>query len=832
MVEVAAGSIADLLKQYRARAGLTQEALAERAGLSVRAISDLERGVKQHPYPHTVQRLVQALELDKEAAGRFGVAARRLGVGGGRSEQPATLTMAGPSLPLQPTAFIGRQREMGEVVGLLNREEVRLLTLTGPGGVGKTRLALRIAEEVAPHFSDGVVFVSLASLADPGLVPATIAAALGVREGIGQPILDALLERLGPKRVLVVLDNFEHLLPAGEAVSHLLGSCPQLKLLATSRAVLHLSAEHEYPVPPLMVPVSGHLPELEVLSRYDSVQLFIQRGQAIKPNFQLTKQNATAIAEICSQLDGLPLAIELAAARLRLFPPHALLERLCDRLAVLTGGAKDLPIRQQTLRNTLDWSYSLLAPDEQSLFGRLGVFAGGCTFEAADPVCNVDGTIDLLGGMTSLVEQSLVRQHEPQAATLEKPRFVMLETIREYAKEKLGARGEAADVRQRHAAYFLALAEQAHPVTWGGPDQRVWLARLELEHDNLRAALAWAEEAGEATLRLRLAGALGQFWFIHGHATEGRRQLERALAANPEAEDFPRARALRALGGLARQQGELDGAVAYFEESLALFRTVGDERWTAFTLFGLGSAWRDRGDWRHAMELFEASLVLSQDRGGAWGFVRGLPLGILAWFLLERGDQLRAVPLLEEALTLGRALGDQVVIGTALIGLGWAEHYAGDDAAGTALVEEALVLFRDMRHHQGNLDALASLGWMSLYREDSERSAMLFREALLISNKRGSRANAVDCLRGLGAVAGHRGQARQAAELFGAAERLQEAAGTPHYPSRGAYERALASARARLDDAAWVAGWKLGRGRVVEETIAAALDSGTPVAWP
>ncbi|HEU5424716.1 MAG TPA: tetratricopeptide repeat protein [Nitrolancea sp.] len=829
MAEPASESLADLLRRHRAAAALTQEELAERAGLSARAISDLERGIKRRPHPYTVQQLIQALGLGDEEAAHLRRAAR--GAGSDRHGPGAPGEVGGPGafLPIPPTPFIGRRQEMTEVSALLRREEVRLLNLTGAGGIGKTRLALEVARQALEAFPDGVFFVWLAPLADPALVPVTVAGALGIDEMGGQPVLETLRERLRARSVLLILDNFEHLLTAGTTLSYLLATCPRLKLLVTSRASLQLAAEHEYLVPPLAVPASEHRPALgtEALSRCDAVQLFVQRAQAIQAGFQLTGENGPAVAEICRRLDGLPLAIELAAARIRLFAPGALLARLADPLRLLVGGARDLPARQRTLRDTIDWSYGLLAPAEQALLARLAVFAGGATLEAIEAVCGEGNgqARDGLGQLDSLVRASLLRIEEDGTGS---GRFQMLRTIREYAWERLAARGEAAALRQRHAAYFAELAEQAEPAMWGGPEQHAWLRRLELEHDNLRAALASAEEAGEAHLHLRLAASLGRFWFIHGHATEGRRRLERALAAGPEADASLRARVLVALGMLARQQADPVSAVAYFEESLSLFRALGDERWLAFTLFGLGNVWQVWGDWRRGAELLEASLALSQGRGGHWGFVRGLPLVMLGWLLLEQGEQARALPLLQEALALGTRLGDQVASGTALIGLGWAAHFAGDDRRALALLEEALGLFRALGHHQGRLDALASLGWVSLQGEDDERAAALFREALTLADESGYRAYAGDCLRGLGGLAGLRGEARLAAELFGAAEGLRERAGTPPYPSGAAYRRAAAAVRAELGDAAWEEATAAGRSRPIPETIAAALAAATP----
>jgi predicted ATPase/DNA-binding XRE family transcriptional regulator len=472
-----------LVQRYRLAVGWTQEELAERAGLSARAISDLERGVKSQPRLDTVRRLAQALQLDEETAPHFRRAAWRGGGAGNESWWAPERGKPRVSLPIQPTPFVGRQQELEEVRAVLSRPAVRLLTLTGPGGVGKTRLAVQVAEDVAGQFPDGVSFVSLGSLVDPGHVPASIASTLGLREVRGLSLLDDLTTYLRSKKLLLVLDNFEHLLPATNAVSHLLAACAHLTILLTSRTVLHLAAEREYPVPPLTLPLPGHLPALAVLARHDAIRLFVQRAEAVKPAFRLTEDNAVAVAGICYRLDGLPLAIELAASRVKLFPPRALLERLSGNLKLLTGGARDLPARQQTLWNTIDWSYSLLSAEEQYLFARLSAFAGGCSYEAVEAVCNPEGELDLVAGLASLLDHSLLRQDGE-----EEPRLGMLETLREYAREQLAAQGERDVFQRRHAAYYLALAERAEPELTGA-DQLRWLDLLEREHDNLRAAL-------------------------------------------------------------------------------------------------------------------------------------------------------------------------------------------------------------------------------------------------------------------------------------------------------------------------------------------------------
>src|SRR6266699_3734280 len=406
-----------------------------------------------------------------------------------------TLDIGPNNLPVQPTPFIGREQEVEECLQLLRRQEVRLLTLTGPGGIGKTRLALQVAAELSDLFPDGLYFVNLAPLRDPALVVPTIAQALDLQELAEHPLLDLVKAFLREKHLLLLLDNFEQVASAALQVAELLATCPRLKVLVTSRMGLHVQAEQEFAIPPLCVPDPRQLPEVVALAQYDALALFIQRAQATRPAFQLSHANARAVAEICLRLDGLPLAIELAAARIKLLPPQALLARLTPRLTLLSSGARDVPTRQQTLRNTIAWSYNLLDVQEQRLFRRLAVFVGGCRLEAVEAVCaeGDDAALQVLEGVTSLIDKSLLKQTELEA---EEPRLLMLETIREYGLEALEAHGEAAVTRRGHAAYYLALAEKAEPEL-GGPQQAVWLDRLEQEQENLRAALQWSLERGE-----------------------------------------------------------------------------------------------------------------------------------------------------------------------------------------------------------------------------------------------------------------------------------------------------------------------------------------------
>jgi predicted ATPase/class 3 adenylate cyclase len=599
---------------------------------------------------------------------------------------PPLRTLAGRpnNLPAQPTPLVGREREAAAAVALLGRDDVRLLTLTGPGGTGKTRLGLQVAADLLEAFPDGCWFVDLAPLADPALVPSAIASVLGVREEGGRPLAEALADHLRDKALLLVLDNLEQLLPAAApGIGGLLAACPGLTVLATSRAPLRLRAEREWPVPPLGLPDRARLPPLDRLTQYAAVRLFAERAQAVRPDFAVTTANAPAVAEICWRLDGLPLAIELAAARVKAFPPEALLRRLERRLGALTGGARDLPLRQQTLRGAIAWSHDLLGEAERVLFRRLAVFAGGATLEAAEAVAGPDGEADVFGALASLVDQSLVRQGEGPGALPEgEPRFSMLETIREYGLEQLERSGEAEEAHERHATFFLALAEAAEGEL-GGPAQGAWLGRLEDEHANLRAALGWALEREPGTA-LRLGGALRGFWEARGHLTEGRGWLERALAGGGGAPAELRAKGLRGAGYLAYRQGDYERAVTQFGEGLALNRALGDRAGIANSLTNLGVVAHRRGEPDRAAALYEEGLGLCRELGDRAGIARSLVnLGAVA---LDRGEPDRAATLLEESLGLARGLGVGDVVLEGLEGLAAVAARAGRPVAATRLL--------------------------------------------------------------------------------------------------------------------------------------------------
>ncbi|HZS00248.1 MAG TPA: tetratricopeptide repeat protein [Chloroflexota bacterium] len=712
-----------------------------------------------------------------------------------------TLDSRPNNLPAQTTPLVGREEEIAAARARLLHPDVRLLTLTGPGGSGKTRLGLQVAAESLDDFDDGVFFVPLAAISDPSLLASTIAQALGVREAAGRPVLESLKEYLADKQLLVLLDNFEQLVDAAPQVSDLLAAGPGVKVLVTSRAVLRVYGEHEFHVPPLQLPDPGHLPSLERLTQYEAVRLFIERAQAVNLDFAVTNENAPAVAAICHRLDGLPLAIELAAARIRLLTPQAMLARLEHRLSLLTGGARNLPARQQTLRGALAWSYDLLDAGEQALFCRLGVFVGGCTLEAAEAVCDPSGdlAIDLLDGVDSLVAKSLLRHEE--AADGAEPRFQMLETIREYALERLAERSEADTLRRRHVEYYLALAEQAAEYAFG-PEQDRWLGRLELEHDNLRAALKWLQtDAADDDTAVRLAGALWPFWYVRGYLSEGRAALNEALARGR-----PGTAAARALNGAAILnwfQGDQGRAVAYVQESLALARASGDQRGLAFSLaimgemalfqdgpergtplleesarlfralgdrwgvalasLFLGQAALRQDDHERAEALVEESLGLFREVRDKWG--TGFSLGILGMVARYEQRYERAAALFEEALPLQRGLGDKMGVAGSLLNLGMVARDLGEYDRARGLVEQALEVFRPLGHRWNTSEALEVLGEIAQRQGDYARAVALHDEALALRRELEPNPGIARSLINLGLVAGYQGDFARAAAL-------------------------------------------------------------------
>jgi len=732
-----------------------------------------------------------------------------------------TLDVRQNNLPIQPTPLLGREREVAEIADLLRHADVRLLTLTGTGGTGKTRLALQSAAELIDEFEDGVFLVALAPISDPGLVASTVAGALSVSESAGRALKEDLRNFLSDKELLLVLDNFEQVVDAAPLVGELLSGCPGLKVLATSRTLLRIYGEHEYAVRPLELPDPSHLPPIETLRQYEAIRFFTERARAANAHFSLTKENAAAVAEICARLDGLPLAIELAAARIKLLSPQAMSSRLSDPLKFLTGGARDLPERQRTLRGTIAWSHALLDEGEQVLFARLSVFSDGCALEAVEAICDPVGDlfVDVLQGLSSLLDKSLLRQEE---MVEEEPRFVMLETIREYARERLELSGEAEEIRRLHAEYFLALAEQGTSEQQG-PEETAWLERLDLEHDNMRAALSWMLDSEEAEPGLRLSGALWGFWWMRGHYSEGRRWLEEALAKDGRASAV-RAKALEAVGWLADDQGDIDRAAAAAEEGLSLSARVKIESSvTASFLRMLGSAAYVHGNHEQAARLYEESLALSREARDERGVASSLlQLGNVSG---DRGNHEEAKTFYEEGLDLSRKLDDKALLASALISVGAEFLLQGDHERGAMLNDEAAELYRE-RGNRGHLQyALDNLGWAALMRGDQQLAEGLHRESLALSRQLGDKLVAAEALEGLACSASARGEAERVARLFGAAEALREAVGYRQEPREHALrEPYLVAARPRLSEARWGAAWAEGRRLGFEEAIAYALE--------
>jgi predicted ATPase len=774
---------------------------------------------------------------------------------------PRTLERHRGNLPVQPTSLIGRERDVTTVVHRLRRQDVRLVTLTGPGGTGKTRLGIQVASELRDQFVGGVCFVSLAAIHDVALVMPTIAQALGIREQVGQSLLTRLADVLQPRPVLLFLDNFEQVVGAAAQVAGLLTACPQLKVLVTSREVLHVHAEHEFVVPPLALPDATHLPNLAELARFPSVALFLQRAQTVNPAFQLTTANARAVAEICVYLDGLPLAIELAAAHMKLLSPQALLARLDQRLVLLTSGARDAPIRQQTLRNTIAWSYQLLDAWEQRLFRWLSVFVGRWALPDAEAVCTRAGNGDgkVLDGIAALVDKSLLHRIEPTGEGPEGPYLAMLETIREYGHEALIAHGEAASARQAHAEYFCGVAEEAEAALQG-PQLVTWLERLERAHDNMRAALHWALESDRAAIALRLSTALERFWVIRGHRHEGLTFLERALAGNAEVGTVVRAKALLAAARLTFAQSNYDRGEGLAQESLALFRELGNTRGIALALDRLGmAAWRQgnfaaarglmdealalfraledqariawllftlgllstkQGEYIQAGALFEESVTLFKQLGNK----RGMAAALTQWagaLFASQAEPTRVDPLLQEGFALQQEVGDQEGIAASSLLLGWVALTRGDLATAYTRAEEGLALYRKMAHREGSAEALALLGKVEAARGDPAGARILYEESLAIAGEIGDKELLASGLAGLARVVARQGEPAWSVRLWGRAEALRDAIGAPLQPiERAGYEQAVAAVCDHLGESAFVAAWTQGRAMTTEQVLA------------
>ena len=717
------------------------------------------------------------------------------------------------------TSFIGRERELVEIKRLLPGK--RLLTLVGVGGIGKTRLALQTAGEVTDAYRDGVWLIELGSISNPLLVPTSVAQVLGVRERTGTPLMDTLCAHLKARQLLLILDNCEHLLDACATLAEaVLRSAAETTIIATSREPLHVAGEQTYPLQALSLPEPSA--SAEAMGRSEAVQLFVERARRQLPDFELTNAGAPAVAQLCIHLDGIPLALELAAARIRSLSIEQIHARLHDRFKLLTGGNRTALPRQQTLRATLDWSYDLLTGEERLLLQRLSVFAGGWTLEAAEQVCVGEGleNCEVLDLLASLSDKSLVMAEQKDAHS----RYRLLETMHQYAREKLVESGGGEAVRARHRDYFLVLAEEAEPKLLGA-EQAAWLRRLEEEHENLRASLDWSLGEAESGAGLRLCGALQQFWWTRGHLSEGREWCVRLLGkAGGEERTQERAKVLNAAGGLAYHQGDYAAARARHEESLAIVRELGDRSGIARSLNNLGNVLHDEGNHASARARYEESLAIRRQLGDRRGMASSL--NNLAQIAFYQGDYPAARALNEESLAIKRQLGDRRGIAFSLHNLGSVAFDQGDYPAARALNEECVAIMRELGDRGGVVASLGNLANVAFEQGDYPAAGALFEQGLAIQRELGDMRAIASSLEGLSAVVAALGSSLRAVRIWGAAERQREEIGSPLPPNeRPRYGRRVAAARAALgDDAAFDRAWQEGRALTLEQAIALALS--------
>jgi predicted ATPase/transcriptional regulator with XRE-family HTH domain len=879
-----------LLRRHRLAAGFTQAMLAARAGISERAINDLERDPRRSPRLETVTLLAKALGLGSDERAQLLASARpgtypqtRHDSKGDRSSpshasaariaSAPDVVLPAPRAPLRPpdlgsyliatSPFVGRSHEMAAISARLREPSVRLLTLTGPGGIGKTRLAFRAATLLRDQYADGSYFVALESLTDPALVLPTIAAAIGAPESAHLSAVHRLADALHGREVLLVLDNFEHVSPAAGELAQVLATCGGLSLLVTSRTSLHLAAEHEYPVPPLATPHSPHWRSILDLQAFDAIALFLQRARASLPGFDLSVDNAHTIEAICARLDGIPLAIELAAARVKVLPPASLLARLDRQLTILTGGPPDMPVRQRTVRATLDWSHGLLTEDTRALLRRVAVFSGGWTLDAAECIC-ADSTVareDTLDLLTRLVDHSLVVVSERDSDT----RYRLLEPIRQYAEEKLRDAGEEETLRERHLAWYLDLAERIESQGWILPRPTSQTV-LRPELDNLRAALAWSRRDASGQTELRLAGTLTALWALAGVVSEGRAVLRNALdRADPAARTSARARALMAGANLAGVQTDAARAGLYSREALAILREVGANRYVAQALlhdararywlggetelvaardeslglcrtFGDHRAYAetlwlwadlalDRGDYAAARRQLEECVAVCREIDDP--FMLAYPLISLARTACAEDDVERARGLAEEGVTLRRMGAPAWLLAIALTALAEVERCADNDVRASALLEEALELFLEGDARAGIAWSMHNLGHVALRAGDLERAEHLFKQALAVRHRDEYFCGIATELAAIAGACCSTGEYERAARLFGAAEALLENSRSVLAPADlKAFARDVAILQLNVQEPETATVWASGReapiDQIVFETLATA----------
>lgn len=804
-------SFGELLSTYRGAAGFTQEELAERAGLSVGAISLLERGLRIAPRPRTVARLTATLGLGPQERQQLAAAGKRRPAG----SEPKVIVPADLSIP--GTRFVGREYEVRDVSALLVRDDIRLLTLTGPPGAGKTRLALEVSAEVSGNYRDGVLALGLGTLSDPAQVLPAIRQAAGLSETRGRSALETVTAHYRDRQALLVLDNLEHLLPVGHELAELLARCPDVQILVTSRAALRILAEHVFTVSALRLPsiAEERAGRPRALSEVPAVTLFAERAAAAMPDFRITTENASAVAAICRRLDGLPLALELAAPWVRLLTPQGILDQLESRLELLVAGARDLPERQRTMRSALAWSCDLLDGEARFLLRRLAIFQGSAPLDALDDVCQAAGRLQMgvLPNLAVLAEHALVLQHEADGRTA---RVDLLETVREYGRELLDSAGEHDQTATAHLNYYIALATQLEPSARSA-EQASWLARLRSERDNIRAALRFASENGAVEAGLRLAGLLTQFWILSGLRAEGLAWLNRLLAAAGEVEPGVRGRALLAAGELGWRLGDHDQAVRYLRASLDIFEELDDARGTAEATRSLGDAEGARRNYPEAKRLMETAIAAFRRLDARAPLA--VALGNLGMYTSRTGDRRRATALYNESLSIHRALEDRIGMAMSLTNLGHQAQLAGNLALAESRLREAVAFARELDVPYTLAAALANVSDVYRERGDIEAACAGYLEAMELFARLSDPAGVASCLRCLAWGSWAEGDLVQAARLYGAANTLSPVAASYDVDDAGLHARVRADLARRLSDQEFTVAYDAGSRMSMTEAV-------------
>jgi predicted ATPase/DNA-binding XRE family transcriptional regulator len=880
-------SFGDWLRNERKKRDISQQELAERIEVSYETVRKIEKG-NRRPSKQVAELIAREFSVPIEQLEDFVLFARQGRHLTGRGSvltytaTPAPAQRPRSILPSPPTTFVGREREVEQLRELLLADLPRLVTLTGAPGIGKTRLSLQTSAKLLDQFEDGVFWVGLSPLSDPVAVVPAICRVLDLKEVSNQSLFDTLADYLQDKRTLLVLDNFEQLIPAGEHVGALLRACTNMKVLVTSREMLHVYGEHEFPVPPMTLPADAPMPathaqqlrNMQALTQFEAINLFTQRTQAVVPQFQLTQENAQTVVQICHCLDALPLAIELAAARSKMLTPDALLARLDRSLNVLTAGMQDLPVRQRTLRGAIAWSYDLLSEEEKALYRQMSVFVGTATFDALQEIYSrpteaggqggAGSTESMLDLVQSLLDKSLLRQDERSG----EPKFLMLWTIREFGQERLEESGEAQATRRRHASYFLKLAEEAEPHLTSAA-RAVWLNRLESEYNNLRAALEWCfSSEGDKSDRetgLRLAGALHWFWYFRGYFTEGREWLEKALtSAGAVGRTGAKAKALNAAGRLAFYQYDFPAARAKLEESVDIWRSTGNKRGLAYALTDLGRAFTDGSvTLPGGHELIETSVELFRELEDPWGlafsldaladeetalfgFERGEPLyreslGIfrqlgdkwgmgtelreLGDWALRRGEYASARSILEEAMAMERESGDKWSLALLARTLGDAAYLQGDYSVARTLYDEAIELNRELGNKRRLAGSLRVLGHVMRQLGDYTQAERYYRESLALFQNLDNRLGVTVALVAFAALFSDQGRHEVSACILGFVGNMITAEGIYHVVDHVEYERSMVGARRVLDEDTFEAALNRGQAMTLEQVVAYASEA-------